>query len=121
MELKTFVKSTIQSIIEASQEIIEENQGKPVFYNPVSNKPTSDDCQLYWGKFIPVTEIKFDVAVAEGTEKSGGGGASIDVISIKVGGNGQIASTATSESRISFSLRVALPAWISSEDKGSTR
>ncbi|MDE2467131.1 MAG: hypothetical protein KGO02_25975 [Alphaproteobacteria bacterium] len=54
--------------------------------------------------------VEFDIAVSAATQKAGGGGASLKVIALDVGGDGQMKVEKGTVSRVSFRLPVAFPA-----------
>ena len=110
MELKDFVKTTMQSIIDATSELIAENNERGVYINPLVRTSDTRDIVKYYDGFIPVTNIDFDVAITKGAEKTGSGGASVDVYFAKVGTEGDVTSSNENVSRVQFSLRAALPA-----------
>lgn len=110
MELKEFIKTTVQSIVEASRELIAENSKSEYYFNPlVSNTSSDADAIENNGRFLPVTELSFDVAITEEKEKSGSSGGKVKVISFEVGAEGKISAVNSTVSRLAFKLRVALP------------
>jgi len=76
MDLKEFVKASAQSIIDATNELIAENQDRNCLLNPVRSTSASsaEEVVAFYNGFLPVTEIGFDIAVTEGRSKSGAGG-----------------------------------------------
>ena len=110
MELKDFIKTTMQSIIDANHELIEANSDGRAFVNPLVSATRETDIIRFSDGLVPVTAILFDVAITKGSEQAGGGGASVDVYVAKIGADGQVKASNENVSRVQFSLRAALPA-----------
>ena len=110
MELKEFVKSTTQAIIDATKELISENEGTGSLINPKLTSPGPDaDFVAFYDGFLPVTSIDFDVAVTEESEKSGATGGKLKIAVVEFGADGRAISSNSSVSRIQFKLRLTLP------------
>ena len=110
MELKQFIKSSIQSIVNATKELIEENAEHRIYINPaVHSINKSEGYVSYHDGFAKITTIEFDVAVTEGTERQGGGGLKVDVAAFKVGADGTAGSSYENASRIKFAVGIVLP------------
>ena len=110
IELKDFIKTSVQSIIDATTELQQANSDNDVFVNPATRSTSSgEDRVTYHDAFLPVTEVGFDIAVGEVNEKTGEAGAKIGVALVGAGGKGSVSKSNESQSRITFSLRVALP------------
>lgn len=103
MELKDFIESSIQSIIEATRNLAAKNDD--TWINPSKTSYKNLDAVTRDGQFVPITDVEFDVAVTEGSSDSAGGKLNIQVL--KAGG--EVASNYSNVSRIKFSIRVALP------------
>lgn len=110
MELKDFIKTTMQSIIDATNELIEANKETGARINPVQRTASGQNVVWYYDGALPVTEVLFDVAITEGSTKSGKAGAGIEVLSAKIGAGGEMSASNENASRVEFSLRAALPA-----------
>jgi hypothetical protein len=111
LELKEFVKTSAQSIIDATRELILENQSGICLVNPVkaTSAGSAEDVVGYHNGFLPVTEISFDIAVTEEKSKSGDAGTRIKVASFELGANGRLEKIDSVVSRIGFKFRIALP------------
>lgn len=108
MELKEFIMESVNSIIEATRELSDQNSDALI--NPASERaPTGTDCVEVADKLVRVTSIEFDIAVSEASADKAGGGLKIQVLPIKVGADGEISNSMTSVSRLKFNYRVALP------------
>ena len=113
MELDKFISSSLQSIIKGvkdSQSFALENGA---IINPkVGNWDVEKTKTTYFGKeegAIEVSKIDFDIAViAENSAEKGGNG-SINVFSVKLGGNLTDSSKNESISRIKFNVNMAMP------------
>jgi hypothetical protein len=101
MELKEFVKSVLNDVMDAVQETIEERKGadKHGYINPKTHDPDE----------MEIDTISFDVAISAGTKTQGGGEGGLEVWSVKIGANGSREHEATNVSRIQFTLGVAWP------------
>lgn len=110
MELKEFIKTTMQSIIDASSELIEQNSDGSALINPLQRSAEDRNVVMFADGFVPITMVSFDVAITKGSEKAGGGGASVDVYFAKVGADGEVKASNENVSKVQFSLRAALPA-----------
>ncbi|SUZ32685.1 hypothetical protein ROE7235_02446 [Roseibaca ekhonensis] len=110
MELKDFIKSTMQSIIDATAELIEENTEKKAHINPLTYSANSVDFVRYSDGFVQMTTVSFDVAITKGSEKEGNGKVGVDVYVAKIGSDGTIRASDENVSRVQFALRAALPA-----------
>lgn len=110
MELKDFIKTTVQSIIDATEELIVENGESRAAINPFQKVIPDHNVVQYYDGTVAVSVISFDVAVTEGSAKSGGGSGGINVAFAKIGADGTVAASTENISRVQFSMRVALPA-----------
>ena len=101
MDLKSFVKTALNDVMDAVQETIEERKtaGRRGHINPKSHDPDE----------MEIDTIKFDVAVSVGTKTQGGAEGVLEVFSVKLGGSGSHEREATNVSRIEFTLGVAWP------------
>jgi hypothetical protein len=112
MELKDFIKTTVQSIIDATNELIDDNKETAATINPIETNTYDGGVPHYSGMRLPVTELSFDVAITGGTSKTGKAGGSVDVYVAKLGADGQVSSKNENVSRVQFSMKVTLPATI---------
>lgn len=112
MELKDFIKTTVQSIIDATNELIDDNLSTAASINPIETRKYDGGIAHYAGMKLPVTELSFDVAITGGTSKSGKAGGSVDVYVAKIGADGQISSKNENVSRVQFKMKVTLPGTI---------
>lgn len=112
MELKDFIKTTVQSIIDATNELIDDNQSTAATINPIRTGVYDRGVEHYAGMEIPVTELSFDVAITGGTSKTGKAGGSVDVYVAKLGTDGAISSKNENVSRVQFTMKVAMPVTI---------
>lgn len=111
MELKDFIKAMAQSVIDATADLIEANKDRGVFVNPPASAVSKlEDWVASHDGFLPVTRIAFDIAVTEETGKSGDIGGKVKVAVVEMGAGGKVTSADSKISRISFDLRLALPA-----------
>lgn len=101
MELKTFVKTALQDVMDAIQETIEEREtaGKHGYINPKTHDPDA----------MEVDTIKFDVAVSVASETQGKASGGLEVVGFKVGADGNHRRETSNTSRIEFTLGVAWP------------
>ncbi|KIC25381.1 trypco2 family protein [Leisingera sp. ANG-S3] len=113
MDLKAFIKETTQAVIDATSDLQEANRGKGAYVSPEITcrtlKADNDILTVDSGrhaKQLAVQSIEYDVAVTAGSETGGEGG--IKVMGLNLGGGHSV--TAESVSRISFQIRIALPA-----------
>lgn len=114
MDLKDFVKATVQSIHDAVTELSAENEGMQV--NPASDTCAGlNDYSTFYNGFVPTTEIDFDVAVTETYADKAGGKAGIKVLPFSVEGGGEVTNGSQNHSRVAFKVRVALPATLASK------
>lgn len=109
MELKDFIKTTMQSIIDATNELIEANKETGARINPIRPGFSNNGVNYFDGS-IPITEVLFDVAVTEGTAKTANAGAGIEVLKAQIGGKGEFSSANENASRVEFTMSAALPA-----------
>lgn len=109
MELEVFIETTMQSMIDATSTLLDKNERKGVSINPFIRHASGENYVWYSDGAMPVTEVSFDVAVTEGTAKSGEANGSIDVYFAKTGGKGTTSASNENVSRVQFTLRVALP------------
>lgn len=112
MELKDFIKTTVQSIIDATNELIDDNRQTAATINPVETSTYDGGVAHYSGMKLPVTQLSFDVAITGGTSKSGKAGGSVDVYVARLGADGEVSSKNENVSRVQFSMKVTLPATI---------
>jgi len=100
MELKAFIKATLNDVMDAVQETIEERKkaSKHGYVNPKVH-----------AKEMEVDTIKFDIAVSTGTKTQGGLDAALEVFSVKLGGKGGGELENSNVSRIEFTLGVSWP------------
>ncbi|MBZ9852406.1 hypothetical protein LB566_01255 [Mesorhizobium sp. CA13] len=101
MELKEFVKAALNDVMDAVQETIEERKAdrRHGYVNPKTHD---------FGE-MEVDTIKFDIAVSTGNKAKGGASASLEVFSVKLGGEGGGEREQSNVSRIEFTLAVAWP------------
>jgi hypothetical protein len=110
-ELKDFIKAMAQSVIDATSELIDANTDRGVFINPPASSVSNvEDWVESHDGFLPVTRIAFDIAVTEESGKSGDVGGKLKVAVVEMGAGGKVTSADPKISRISFDLRLALPA-----------
>lgn len=109
MELKLFIKRTLQSLIDASEELITENQARRVYINPLRETANdqTDDVSFIEG-FQPVTGVRFDLAVTG--DAANPEGAVIEVLAREDIAAEKADPALQSISRISFAMRIVLPA-----------
>lgn len=119
MELKDFIKNSVQSIIDATKDLAESNDD--TWINPTIDSAGRDqDFARRDGAFVPITKIDFDVAVTEGSSDSGGAGVKINVMAASAKLGGELESNYSNVSRLRFSMRVALPSEKSEERNWSS-
>lgn len=101
MDLKSFVKTALNDVMDAVAETIEERKtaGKHGYINPKSHDSEE----------MEIDTIKFDVAVSAGTKTQGGTEGGLEVFSFKLGGTGSHERETSNVSRIEFTLGVAWP------------
>lgn len=94
MELSEFVENTIQEIIKACNNVVENNKGKII-----------ED-----GISLPQSKIEFDIMVTTQSEtgKELGGGVKVLEI-INVGGKGKEVNSINNANRIKFTIPITLP------------
>lgn len=109
MELKDFIKTTVQSIIDATNELIDDNQTTASTINPIATSTYNGGVVHYADMRLPVTELSFDVAITGGASRTGKAGGSVDVYVAKLGADGEVSSKNENVSRVQFSLKVTLP------------
>jgi hypothetical protein len=117
LELKEFIKATVQSIYEATSELADDNPGLQV--NPATSMGSNAEVQYYDG-FAPVTLVQFDVAVVESNADKAGGKAGINIMPFKAEAGTEISNAYNNSSRITFEIRVALPATKIADDQKLT-
>ncbi|WP_146149174.1 hypothetical protein [Nitratireductor sp. StC3] len=101
MELKNFVKVTLNDIMDAIQETIAEREeaNKKGFVNPKTHGNNS----------MEIDTIRFDIAISVGDTTKAGGQAGIQILAAKLGGEAGHEHEKSSVSRIEFTLGVAWP------------
>jgi hypothetical protein len=101
MDLKSFVKTAINDVMDAVAETIEERQtaGKHGYINPKSHDLEE----------MEIDTIKFDVAVSVGSKTQGSAEGGLEVFSFKLGATGGQERETSNVSRIEFTLGVAWP------------
>lgn len=113
MNLKEFITETIVGIAEAVGDAAKRLDETTAIVNPSLQSTTgvTGTCGSVeiQGTLRPVHLIEFDVAVHAAKGKSTEGGIGIVVASIGLGTKGKSQSSDSSESRIKFSVPVALP------------
>lgn len=101
MDLKTFVKTALNDVMDAVQETIEERKaaGKHGSVNPKTHEPDE----------MEIDTIKFDVAVSVGSTTQGSGEGGLDVFNVRLGAEGSYEHESSNVSRIEFTLGIAWP------------
>jgi hypothetical protein len=124
MDLRQFVKQTVQDIVEATVELQQDLEGKGVIVNP----PLSSDGNITYEHEDAdhirrrIEVIDFDVAVTVGAETAGGGRAGLKVWSVEAGGDGRHARRSEEVSRVRFSLPIVYsPAAVEARNKEAAR
>lgn len=112
MELKDFISKTIVDIQQGVQEAIQ----------TVQNDKTNGVINPVWGNVNRITvrnirEVNFDIAVTVSEKKEGGIGAGINVMGVKIGGDGSKGSENSNVSRINFTVPIIPPVTIVKEAK----
>ncbi|WP_313135527.1 hypothetical protein [Paracoccus jeotgali] len=106
MELKEFVKATLQSLQDASLELTSAG----INVNPATDRTMpGTDVVAYFNGFVPVTSVKFDVAVTESSADKAGGKAGISILPLRAEAGGEVSNATQNASRITFEMRIALP------------
>lgn len=118
MDLKDFIKEAIKDISEAISETNGELSEVGTIVNPKDVHPATKNEDVY-GYLLkeqessdyrrPVHLIRFDVAVSSATKKDGKEGIGVNVVGIKIGKDGTQADESSMNSRLQFSIPVALP------------
>jgi hypothetical protein len=110
MELKEFIKSSIQAIVDACGELKRENEESEVLINPTqSTSMGSDEFVNHDGILLSVSRIDFELAVTVDASDQIEGGGKISVLAANLGGSGKTETKHVEASKIKFSLRVSLP------------
>lgn len=101
MELKAFVKTALNDIMDAICEAVDERNknDKPGLINPKVFDPED----------MMIDFIKFDVAVSAGSREGGGVQGGLEVLGFQIGAKGERQAEASSVSRIEFTLDVSWP------------
>jgi hypothetical protein len=112
MELKEFIKSTVQSIVDAADELGTEIDAQKAVINPKLKGQTIVIGRLSaTSENAPITSISFDVAVTEEEGASVKGGVGIKIVPFQASLGGGTSSVNSTVSKIQFTLNVALPSF----------
>ena len=110
MDLKDFIRETLKSVIEATDEIAREYESSKIIINP----PVSDrDRSLYLGESTShihrrVEEVTFDVAVTATAETGGGVNTGLRVFSAEVNAGASHERQREEVSRVKFVIPIVL-------------
>ncbi len=124
MDLKEFIKETIGGIIDASQELQSECEGKGVIINPPITLKERDiyEHENPDHRYRRIETIEFDVAVTAATETKGGGKVGLKILALGAGAEGHRALTNEEVSRVRFSIPVVLsPAAIEGRNRAAAK
>ncbi|WP_339640407.1 trypco2 family protein [Jannaschia helgolandensis] len=120
MEIKDFIVQAVRAVCDATVELKTHYKGTKVFINPYADdedtrlfSPGVDDRRLH-----KIHDIEFDIAVTASREASGSAIAKISVLGADLGGDGERTVGTSAESRIRFTLPVALPHTFTAMDHG---
>lgn len=111
MDLKDFIKQTIGGIIDATNELQATYEDEGIFVNPPVTFKERDlfEENSPGGRFRRVETIEFDVAVSASSDSTGGGKASLKILSVEAGINGEHRRLSEEVSRVRFSIPLTLP------------
>jgi hypothetical protein len=118
VDLQSFIRETLVQIARGIEEASDELKGSGALINPENVANANQQGSVVYGQIVPksqstmrrhVQSVTFDVAIAasEGTGTKGGIGVVVGAIAL--GSQGQSSATASSTSRVQFSVPVALP------------
>lgn len=110
MELKEFIKQSIQAIADATSELQDHYSGQGILINPPSAQSGNDVYQPGSSNYTMrlVKNVVFDVAVTVGSEDAVSAGAGIQVFSAKIGGQAEKTDASETVSRVSFEIPITL-------------
>lgn len=110
MDLKEFITETITAIVDSTTELQEKYATEDIVINPPSAQSGTDVFQMESRHYTMrrVKNIEFDVAVSASSTTEGAGKASIQVLSIGIGGSKSKAASSEQVSRVSFSVPLTL-------------
>ena len=110
MELKDFIKKTISSIIDATNELQEHYSGTSVVINPPISSSDREKFMESDGQHIfrRIEDVTFDVAVTVDKETEAEVNGGIKIFSAQIGGSATHASRSEEVSRVKFSIPLAL-------------
>ncbi|SHI42682.1 hypothetical protein SAMN04488012_101328 [Palleronia salina] len=110
MDLKDFVKETISSIVEATNELQDEWGDQGVIVNPPVSTlaPGTYKQNSSTHTFRAIQTIKFDVAVTASSQTGGGGKVGVKVWVFEAGTEGEHARHHEEVSRVQFEVPLTL-------------
>jgi hypothetical protein len=111
MDLKEFIKETVRSLIEATQELRGELAETGAIINPPTNGGSADTFEAGSKSHRQrrVQLLEFDVALTVNARNSAGGKAGLKIFSAELGAEGQHARERVEVSRVKFERPIALP------------
>lgn len=115
MNLDEYVKQTLVQIVkginDANKELIPNGAFVPSEDVEPWDKENTGGLQAYDEEDEPhlIRNVDFDIAIAVGNEKSKGGKAGLEVVSIQLGRHMESKATSSLVNRIKFSIPLALP------------
>lgn len=101
MEVKEFVKTALNDIMDAVSETIEERKSK--------NKPGIVNPKVFDPEEMMIDSIKFDIAVSAGSRDGSGVNGGLVVWGVQIGAKGERQIDSSTVSRIEFTLDVSWP------------
>lgn len=107
MELKEFIRGTLEAIIGAIEEAQAGPHGLHVSPAIQGAERTSDGLKTRSG--LLAYPIRFDIAVTAGDQASGKAGAGIQVFAIRAGADAEVLTRNESVSRVKFEIPITLP------------
>jgi enolase len=110
MDLRTFIKETLIQICDGVSEAADEVSLRGAIINPKGTQSVENTTYINSQFRRTVQNVEFDVALTTVEGKGTEGGIGVMIGSIGLGSKGKSDSSATSSSRVKFTVPVSLPA-----------